>query len=252
MACTNTVQSTSNDTYLPPLLDDEKKTNEEAPPTASFRTSDDKLHTAQISLAQNDTLQALSKIIESIQCEASKRLQVAVALQNKVSIPKLCNCSLLLHYLSRDLIDIKDSKVQSIYIAYRPKDMTIQGIATCVFSYSEAPCKLMTLLTHPKNIPLTENEKRVQRVGVALIKHILKDIYEKNAIVNKELFLVPYDSAKEFYERLGFISAEQSSPQGYFWKDDLFLTIEKGIALIKKYEDVSETDKNPPSISKLS
>jgi hypothetical protein len=243
MSYTLTLQTNSIKTTLAPLLDDEK--------VATLETPDAKLHTVEVFPSQEEEVDRLSTIVESMQKEASARLELAKKLENSVIRERLQNCSRLLRVLADDLSDSEAMHSRSIYAAYTPQDMTIQGIATCCLSYTEAPSKIISLFTHPKNILPLDNEIGVQKVGTSLVKHVVSHTLEERAFVNKEVVLTPYASSKTFYEGVGFTKVKESSLLGYYWKDDMLLTKENGEALIKKFQDISLIDSHSPPLEKL-
>jgi hypothetical protein len=233
-----------------PYLDDDEKTDDHIKAHSSAPLKDSKLHTFQVPFTEKTGTEVILKVVKTWKEEAQKRLKKALEIHNKVSRNRLLDSCHLLDSLAIDLSSPELAKEQTLYIAYRPQDMTIQGIATCKLSSTFCSSKLLTLLTHPHNIPLKADDLRVHGAGTALIKHIAENIYKQPAVTNKNLSLTPFDSAKKFYEKLGFVHA-QSYRQNYFCFPNMLLTPENGDALIKKWHDLSAIDTKPPNYSDL-
>jgi hypothetical protein len=228
-----------------PYLDDDETTPKVLPRKPSV--PDSKLHTIEVPCGEKKVQEVLLKVIASWQEVGECRLKMAIAEKNKVSKARLQDSCLLLNSLFKEL---SSSEVQTLFIAYRRQDMVVQGIAACKLSSSFPPSKLLTLVTNPKNIPIRANEPRIERVGTALITQIATTIYSRPAITNKNLSLVPFDSAKKFYQKLGFSDAA-ASMKCCFGLHSMHLSPENGVQLIKKWNEISVIDTKQPNYDEL-
>jgi hypothetical protein len=230
------------------LSEEEEKTSS----ISSLEIPCKKVHTVSYSFEEKSTRDALIKIVELMQHVGIERLEMASKFHDKTTICRICDCNLLMQDLIEELQEETTLKNHTLYIAYTKQDMRIQGIATCCFSTTSQPCKILKLFTHPKNISITENEKRVKNVGTALIRHIVHDIQNGSAILNKELYLTSCDSAQGFYKHLGFVAKKEALFRDFGLEVYMVLSKEKESELTKNYHDISVIEETAPPLSKLS
>jgi hypothetical protein len=206
-----------------------------------------KLHTAQVSLTSIDTVKTLAAITKCWLKVVNARSAEALLCQNKTAFNRLDS-------LRRVLLDVSLCCEQSqkynfqsrhCYVAYSPEDMHLEGIAICTPDYIE------DLATHPKNITISETDKRVAGVGTALIAHICHDIDSASSKKEGRLSLMPSFSSLEFYKKLGF-TLETSSCDGELMLAELTLSDKNKEQFTEKYQNVAIKDKELISLEKLS
>lgn len=102
----------------------------------------------------------------------------------------------------------EDRAPYTFYFAYDQKKR-VQGIAMA--KISKGINRLHVIATHPKNVAIFSDERRLKGVGKKLMAEVIRDVYNK-AKNNQSLYLKSVPSACSFYKHLGF-SRHKTQPK---------------------------------------
>jgi hypothetical protein len=219
-----------------------------ASPVISSLLAASKLHTAKVDMLAKNTLNLLASTMISWEIVANDRKLEASRCNNQIACDRL---EALHDVANLVFFQTKSSQFfsqnRTLYCAYSPETMKLQGIAICSFQPLEHHYEVESLATHPRNIIVLQTDTRVSAVGTALMTHICRDMDRVAFNMNKTLSLKPLTSAAGFYKKLGF------APGQYMMIDPYWYLEQKAReSLIKKNQDIAIMDKDPILLSKLS
>lgn len=94
----------------------------------------------------------------------------------------------------------EDPKPYTFYFAYDQKKR-VQGIALA--KITKGINRLYVISSHPKNVAIFSDDKRLKGVGKKLMTEVIRDVFNKTKN-NRSLSLKSVPSACSFYKRIGF------------------------------------------------
>jgi hypothetical protein len=174
--------------------------------------------TARISKNDQVGLQKLLHIVKKWQKLAIERCERAKQAHLKQEdIDKAQDSRRVLNWLRRDLEDKSNLKKYSYYIAYTPNDGRVQAIGELYISQELINkkfkmAKVELLATHPKNVPLFQDDTPLRGAGTALLAQMTKDIEDSNRKSSYTLLpsLISLASAAPYYKKQGFTQVSDS------------------------------------------
>jgi hypothetical protein len=198
----------------------------------------EKLHTAEISLKSSETRKILVKVVECWLKVAANRSIDAIVGENKIAYETLQSCRRVLLDILMNCINYEKYDLQKYqaYIAFFPEKMQLEGLA--ISSSSSSICDLVT---HPKNIAISNKDSRVSHVGTALIAHICENMDKAQPKNEEPLNLIPSFCSRGFYKKLGF-APEDDVPEDKWTLTKLILSEKNKAHFMEAHKEVAIKD----------
>ncbi len=183
--------------------------NQESPERLAITATQPTIHTFRI--RDKETLQKTMTVIKRWQERAKENLVLSDAKVAKMSKTHELTLKDSLHTLKMilDGFPQQDNDFFAAYIAHTD-DGILQGVATANVKYP-TDGDIWGIATNPDNLAFSRlPTPPLKGIGTALITHIAHEILSKEPALDVKISLASLDTAKRFYEKLGFTLNESS------------------------------------------